>query len=147
MPKESPSNSWWNITAIKRVVKSGPDVIDRVRPIINEWIMIPNCNTLTGVSASGEPVNKTKVKPHKYANDLPLFSHFNLPFASIMMVVSMGMMMFMCICEVLGTLKPIAVIMVRFTVVHVTRTAWSTLRILRWAIHGCWPIAFVMRQV
>ena len=68
MPKESPSKSWWNITAIKRVavqpsfwqmnnkridndaLKSGPDVIDKVIPMTNEWIMMPSCNTLTGMS-------------------------------------------------------------------------------------------------
>jgi len=45
VPRERPSNNWWNVTAVRREVNSDPDVIDRVRPITNECIMIPACKT------------------------------------------------------------------------------------------------------
>lgn len=45
VPSERPSNNWWNVTAVRREVNSDPDVMDNVRPITNEWIMIPACKT------------------------------------------------------------------------------------------------------
>jgi len=45
VPSDRPSNNWWNVTAVTREVNSDPDVIDNVRPITNEWIMIPTCRT------------------------------------------------------------------------------------------------------
>ena len=86
----------------------------------NEWIMIPNCNTLNNVS--GEGVSESKVKSHKYANNLPLFSRLVLVCVSIRMVVVMEMMIFRCICDAFGILEPM-VMMAIFTVGYVTHTA------------------------
>jgi len=45
VPSDRPSNNWWNVMAVTREVNSDPDAIDKVRPITNEWIMIPTCRT------------------------------------------------------------------------------------------------------
>lgn len=63
VPNERPSNNWWNVTAVSREamgyslqgklrvgvwahsLNSGPDVIDNVRPMTKEWIIIPTCRT------------------------------------------------------------------------------------------------------
>lgn len=86
--------------------------------------MMPNCNTLTRVS--GEQVDEPKVKPYKYADDLPLFSHFDLIPVSFKMVVLMEVM-FVRMCDIFGILKPMVVAMVRFDVMYMTHIARSTL--------------------
>ena len=83
-----------------------------------------------------------KVKPHKYANDLPLFSHFDPIFMHICMVVLMDMIMFRCICDAFDILKPVVVPMARFA-----HTARLILRKFLRAIHCRRSTAFMMRLV
>ena len=79
-------------------------------------------------------------KPHKYANDLPLFPHFEI-FVPINMMVEM---MFMCIRDVFGILKHMLMMMPGCNVVYMWHIAGLTLGKLPRAVHGCRSSPFVM---